>query len=173
MGSGPCPWGQLKSKFILGYKLSYLSQCRAPAAAEPIIQLVQSHLLSGLFLAQGLMELWSVVSCPGGVLCLRQPPIACGSTYSKGWGVQVEGGMLAGFWRCLGLGCVRAACGATLGGFASSHICSPGGTNPGCCTELGEKSYQKCQLCDICCGTAEPCFHCCLTLCQHYFWKAV
>lgn len=26
------PWGQLKNKFILGHKLSYLSQCRAPGS---------------------------------------------------------------------------------------------------------------------------------------------
>lgn len=173
-------WGQLKSKFILGYQLSPLSQCRAPGTS---CCCKTNHTAGAISLFS-----WAFPSPGphGAVVCTELPwrciapwqlPTACGSIWLGAPAAKV------GLCRW-GLGCwpgsgsvlllaVRAACRALLGGFASSQTCSPGGTNPGCCTELWEKSYQKCQLCDVCCGTAESCFHCCLTPCQHYFWKAV
>lgn len=64
-------WGQLKSNFILGCRLSYLSQCRAPGCSCccKTNQLVQSHFFP------------------------VAAPHACGipgwEPCSKGWGVQV------------------------------------------------------------------------------------
>lgn len=163
-------WEQLKSKFILGCTLSYLSQCRAPGSSCccKTNQLLQSHFFFGLFLAQGLMAQWSALSCPGEVLHCGSSPLLVGV---PGWDPCSKGWVCRWGWDAA-LVWVFSSLLAVLGGFASSQICSPGGTNPGCCTELWENSYQKCQLCDMCCGTEEFCFHCCLTPCQHNFWKS-
>jgi len=178
------------SIFLLGYKQSYLGQCRASGCSccyrtshtrDMVSKLVRSHFFPGSCLPFPTPE-----SCETVGLCLASVEVYCtvaaphcskylvGSLSSKGRGVQMETGMLAGFWSCLALGWVRELDpGICHGGLAFAQVCSPGEIYRGCCAEQWEKSCQKCQLCDMCCGTGRSCSHCCLAPCQHYFWKAV
>lgn len=169
MGSGPCSVGTAEKQIYSGLHTELPESVQSSCCCKTN-QLLQSHFFFWAFPSPGSHGTVVCTELPWrSVVALWQLPIVVGvpgwDSCSKGWGVQV------GVGCCPGLGLFSLL--AVLGGFASSQICSPGGTNPGCCTELRESSYQKCQLCDMCCGTAESCFHCCLALCQHYFWKAV
>lgn len=142
-------WGQLKGKFILGYQLSYLSQCRAPGSS---CCCKTNHTAGAVSLFS-----WAFPSpgSHGAVVCTELPwgvLLHCGTTWSGApaakaglcsWGV----GMLPWLWSCPVLGCVRAACRAVLGGFASSQICSPGGKKPWLLHRaVGEKLSQVSAL---------------------------
>lgn len=83
------------------------------------------------------MEQWCVLSCPGGCYCTGGLPGREPLQQRLGCAAG-GGGMLAWLWSCPVLGCVRAACRAVLGGFASSQICSPG----------GEKTLAAAQSCE-------------------------